>query len=364
MRGATRVGIIVALWLALGCEKTRDDPSAIDAAANGEKARGVDEIDASLAIADSNAPPAPSASSLAAPPLAGPPTWAALRDRVTAAGERVVAGRRFAFAFWDSRWIDLRLVAGRIEHRAAGVVDPTWLPDLVGAFNGGFRAVHGRYGIRVAHHTYVPPREGLATLVRCDEGWRLLTLEAPHLLEHCPDLRQNLAPLQIDGRFNPLAARAFGGLAPGKHDGRTTRTALGVTSSGWMAFVYGIDVTAEELAQASLEAGTVYAMALDINDGQTGFEWLQLGPRAPAASSAPTGSVSAPQRFSLRPAALGDPMAKRYRGQIHGMPLVAERLSTPMGTPLPRWVQGDARDYFVLVRSAVELPRARRWAEK
>ncbi len=258
-------------------------------------------------------------------------------------GERVVRGRRFSYALWDSRRVTLTLVPGQIDHGGSGLVDDAIWGELIAAFNGGFRAVHGSYGVRAEQTTFLPMRAGLATLARSEGSWRLGTLPEAVSLDGFEMVRQNLPPLFANGIFDPTQRIVFGALAPGKSGARTTRSALGLRADAWFVYAYGIDVTPEELALAATEAGSAYVMALDINDGQAGFEWLSLG-----AATSERG----------RPASR-DAMRASWDGVVRGRRLHAKRLSVPMGTPLPRWVNGDSRDYFVLSRPAAPGPPAR-----
>lgn len=321
---------MLAPWLALAaCQ----EPTGSSAPQRRERRAAA--ADAARAAATAAAPePA-----LALPAWAEPRPGAALWS-----GQRTVRGRVFSFAFWDSRRIALTLVPGRVDPGGSGVVpEPIW-SELVAAFNGGFRSVHGHYGLRAEDREFLPPRTGLATLARAaDGGWWLGTLLDPGILQGATAFRQNLPPLLEHGRFDPTGAGSFGAMAPGKRDGRTTRSALGLRADGVLAYVYGIDVTAEELASAAHEGGAVYAMGLDINDGQAGFEWLAIGGPSVARRRAPS----------------KDAMQTTWQGTARGRAVRAERLTVPMGISLPRWLSGDPRDYFVLSRSAEALPAAR-----
>lgn len=273
------------------------------------------------------------------------PAWASARagQPDVLGGTHVVSGHKFAFAFWDSRSIELVLVPGRVDPGGSGQLPPASWPRAIAAFNGGFRSVHGHYGLRAEGRTFLPARAGLATLALLGSSWTLGTLDDPAALADAIAFRQNLPPLYAHGTFDPTGRGTFGAVAPGKREGRTTRSALGLRADGGFVYIHGVDVLAVELAAAGREAGAAYVMALDMNDGQAGFEWLSFGP--PAA------------RDRGRPSAAA--MTKIWNGAARGHEIQAERLSVPMGTPLPRWLFGDPRDHFVLLRSPSPLPPAR-----
>lgn len=262
-------------------------------------------------------------------------------------GEREVRGRRFAYALWDSRRVALTLVPGQIDPGGSGKVDGATWNALIAAFNGGFRSVHGHYGLRAEGTTFLPARAGLATLARGSGGWILGTLPEGVSVDDAEMFRQNLPPLFAGGMFDPTRRVTFGALAPGKTGARTTRSALGLRDDGVFVYAYGIDVTPEELALAAREAGAAYTMALDINDGQAGFEWLSVG--AHAGPLPATITARGPSHDAAR---------ATWDGSARGRRVHAERLSVPMGTPLPRWLNGDSRDYFVLSRPPAPLPPA------
>ena len=287
-------------------------------------------------------------STAAAPEVLALPSTTELPAWVTAhgaafRGEHDVRGRRFAYALWDSRRLQLSLVPGDVDPGGTGRIDAATWGALVAAFNGGFRGVHGSYGLRAEGRTFLPPRAGLATLARFEGGWVLGTLPVGAAVDAAEMVRQNLPPLFAEGVFDPTHREIFGGLAPGKTGGRTTRSALGLRADGFFVYAYGIDVTAEELSLAATDAGAGYVMALDINDGQAGFEWLAVGAAA-----------NGPARATVHDAARAS-----WDGVAHGRRVHAERLSVPMGTPLPRWLNGDSRDYFVLWKPEGALPAAR-----
>lgn len=80
----------------------------------------------------------------------------------------------------DLRQVELHVVAGRyepqgLEQEAHGVERPAVIPTehhaaLVAGFNGGFKATHGRWGMRAAGITFIRPRKHGCTIARYTDG--------------------------------------------------------------------------------------------------------------------------------------------------------------------------------------------------
>src|SRR6185312_6070794 len=74
--------------------------------------------------------------------------------------------------------LGLSLVAGTVEPQSAsvpkaerpGLVPPEHFGDLVAAFNGGFKAEHGHYGMMLDGRTYLPPRKTSCTVALYRDG--------------------------------------------------------------------------------------------------------------------------------------------------------------------------------------------------
>jgi hypothetical protein len=172
----------------------------------------------------------------------------------------------------DLRQAQLHLVDGTTEPAAGG---PGVIPAvdqsaalLLGAFNGGFKAADGHYGLMVNGHTYLPPQPHAATLalyrdntVRIGE-WGTDAVPTTGMVA----FRQNGAPLIVDGEVNPSAATdgwAWG--APILANIYTWRSALALTDNGVLLYAAGNSVSASTLARALVAAGASQAMELDIN---------------------------------------------------------------------------------------------------
>ena len=186
----------------------------------------------------------------------------------------------------DLSQIQLHLVPGTVEPVVAkpipGFKRPGIIPavdqdpELLAAFNGGFKAIHGHYGVMVNGITLLPPRDGLATIAQRPDGsiqigeWgRDLTLN-----DNLTWYRQN-CPLLVDGgQINPHVNdenRQEWGYTVKNLD-TTWRSGLGISQDGrFLIYAAGNSLTVRSLAQALQQAGAYYAMQTDINGFYTRF---------------------------------------------------------------------------------------------
>ena len=150
-----------------------------------------------------------------------------------------------------------------------GTVPISDRPALVAAFNGGFKAVHGRYGMMVNGLTLLPPIDGMATVAIYRDGsvqlgaWNQDILPSADMLA----FRQNCPPLIDAGALNPIldndAIRAWGFT---RNTDIAWRTALGLTQDRrFLIFAVGNGTSAKFLAEALQQAGAYSAMQLDVN---------------------------------------------------------------------------------------------------
>jgi len=152
--------------------------------------------------------------------------------------------------------------------------------QLLAAFNGGFKAQHGHFGVMTNGLALIPARDGLGTLGIYDDGevrigaWGKDISPSPHLLTW----RQN-GPLIIqNGQINPHTAErdplnwgltVYGATA-------TYRSGIGLSQDGrTLYYAAGQNLTLPALAQALREAGAYQAMQLDINNFWVHFESFQ-----------------------------------------------------------------------------------------
>src|SRR5438552_250588 len=178
----------------------------------------------------------------------------------------------------DLHATQLHLVAGTQEPissaRAArpGVIPA---PDrkvgrLLAAFNGGFKAANGDFGMYVNGVTLLPPIDGLATLAIYRDGharigvWGSDMVATPDMIAY----RQN-CPLLLDGGQLTDQANSDDPALWGKtvkHKIATWRSGLGLSADGrYLIYAAGDGLTVPSLAQALAWGGADRAMQLDIN---------------------------------------------------------------------------------------------------
>ncbi len=232
----------------------------------------------------------------------------------------------------------LHLVAGTVEPKAApgvprfarpGVIPPDVQAggSLLAAFNGGFKAVNGHYGMMVDGVTILPPIDNLATVALYQDGslrigaWgRDITL-SPDLVAY----RQN-CPLLVDaGQINPAVndgSRIEWGSTVHNLD-TTWRSGLGISRDGhFLIYAAGNSLTVQSLADALQTAGAYYAMQLDINGAFTIFDTFQPAPATQSSS-----------------------------------PLVAVKLVREMAGSPRQFLVPDGRDFFYVTAAPAPSPR-------
>ena len=146
----------------------------------------------------------------------------------------------------------------------------TWVPELVAAFNGGFKLSDHVGGYFYAGKVVAPLRDGLASLVVGLDGSMRVVVWGRDLRSTAGLLvvRQNLPPLVDHGA--PMTRSTDGvttwGL-PYHHIPRTNRSALGQLRDGSLVYLYMRDALASELAAGLVRLGAVTGIALDMNTG-------------------------------------------------------------------------------------------------
>ena len=151
---------------------------------------------------------------------------------------------------------------------------------LVAAFNGGFKAINGHYGMMVDGVTLLPPMPGLATLAIYRDGhvnigaWDGGITQTPDLIA----FRQNCPLIVRSGQINPMVNvvnYVMWGNTIGNQD-ITWRTGVGITQdSRYLIYAVGNGTSVGTLAQALQEAGAYNAMQLDINQHYAHFAIYQ-----------------------------------------------------------------------------------------
>ncbi len=275
------------------------------------------------------APPPSRAAELAPPPPPGEPSDNAVPVPAAIVWQLYVAGaktdpllsrvmiapdpdRPYASAALvriDLRQTRVALVPGTTEpaspvkaHRPGLVpADVAASGDLVAAFNGGFKAVNGGFGMAVGGTTLLPPRGGRATLGIDADGmprigvWGVDLSDADQLAalrQNCPLLVNNSVPTEEAGSDD---AALWGKTVGNKI--ATWRSGLGISADGrYLIYAVGDTLTVPTLARALVIGGAARGMQLDINSYWTRF--VTYGqPKAGAA----------PQAQKLLAAMQGDP---------------------------------------------------------
>jgi hypothetical protein len=199
-------------------------------------------------------------------------------------------------------WIDPKLVkavqyAGALEPGGAGwahqlPIDQAVRPDLLAAFNSGFKIADAKGGYYDSGRFARPMRNGAATLWITADGtldvgqWgRDVSMATPGLVM----ARQNLDLIVDRGRPVPGVQNND----PARW-GKTVdnpvlvwRSGLGVTANGAVVYVAGPGLSAGSLAGLLARAGAVRAMELDINTAWVDFFTYEPGP-----SGAPAGELT------------------------------------------------------------------------
>lgn len=180
----------------------------------------------------------------------------------------------FVFAI-DVATLELHASAGSVEPKGpgkagTGLVRPEHRERLVAAFNGGFKAEHGRYGMAVDGRVLLPPRPTSCTLARRSSG-ALAIAPWPELARASDELswwRQTPPCMLTDGELHD-GLRVEGSTGWGATiDGDTVirRSAVGLSADGGVLFV-GISnsTTARALAKGMQHAGAHHVAQLDVN---------------------------------------------------------------------------------------------------
>ena len=183
---------------------------------------------------------------------------------------------RVAIVAMDATRLRLHAVADTVEPvSAARVARPGLIPRadlaaLVAAFNGGFKAIHGHYGMMVDGQTILPPQPNADTIAIYRDGrvriapWSIISDTLPSL----QSFRQTPAFLAYQGQVNSALADeqlfSWGKSVSGKTV--IWRSALGISADGrTLYYAAGESLTARRLAEALVAAGASDVAELDVN---------------------------------------------------------------------------------------------------
>ena len=209
---------------------------------------------------------------------AGNPTAGGARDHGIQHGPLIVdPGRPTLIAGViriDPRNTHIRLIAGTKDpgHGAVGVgqVPTADRPNLLAAFNAGFKMTESNGGWFSEGVTAYPLVNGAASLVVRDNGTATVGVwgRDASMDPHVTAVRQNRTLLVDDGQITPAVGSADYRGVWGKTLHRAVavpRSGVGVTADGTLLYVAVADASVGDLAAAMVKAGAVRAMEFDIN---------------------------------------------------------------------------------------------------
>jgi hypothetical protein len=251
----------------------------------------------------------------------------------------------------DSRRLQLHLMTGTREPKTAtGETGPGKVPRtpesvgrLAAAFNGGFQATHGEYGMMADGVVYLPPKPYAATVAELSDGsvgfgtWP----EADAISSDYVGFRQNLTPLLADGKDNPYRRTWWGGVPPGWEDAtRTVRTGICLTSDQHIAYFYGSSIDSDHLMLAMKSARCRYGIHLDMNPGHTGLEFYRVAPEGRLPNLARKLDGAWESRGTISDMNGWEYLGRRMIRSMHLM-------------NFPRYVRTDSRDFMYVTHRAI-----------
>lgn len=176
----------------------------------------------------------------------------------------------------DARRIRLSIVGGTVDPggdrgvKGPGLIPQAALPNLLVAWNGGFKGPHGNYGMTSDGKEYRPLRNGLATIAVMKNGSLKMGEWGRDLQwdESMVAVRQNAVLLVDHGEVSKRTTEGndtWGYVEVNSAEFITWRSAVGLTKEGNLLYAAGNSLSAKTLAEALWAAGAVTAMQLDIN---------------------------------------------------------------------------------------------------
>ncbi|MBW2263173.1 MAG: hypothetical protein JRG91_14485 [Deltaproteobacteria bacterium] len=249
---------------------------------------------------------------------------------------------------WDPRMVEIHMQAGVLEPRSdtgkagTGLIprDDETMSRLLGAFNGGFQALHGEFGMMGQGKVYLPPKPWAATVARL-KGGRIGfgTWPGPDvgdIPEQIVSYRQNLTPLVQDSVVNPYK-RHWWGSSPDLNPDSPMINRSGICWTKDDKIIYGLAKAVNEytFADGFKSAGCHYLIQLDVNSGHSGFEFYRVDP------AEGLGEAEKPlkEKFEAEGPVRDRPdLVFRAKKLFKSMVLMR----------FPRFIQRDPRDFFYL----------------
>jgi hypothetical protein len=288
---------------------------------------------ATTAPAPAHLPAPPPIPPIAADPLPGEGQWKPLGQTVGGVLAMYAAFLRpdpvHTSLVTAVAWIDPELVkvvgyAGVVEPGGGPWANqapiPAWLrPQLLAAFNSGFKMRDARGGFYANGRFARPLVDGAATLVVSPSGVPDIGMWGRdfHMGPNVAFARQNLSLIVDGGQPVPDLASNSSALWGSTVGNRVYvwRSGLGVTDDGALVYAAGNGLTAATLAGVLVRAGAVRAMELDINSA-----WVDF--------------------FSYTPAPIGQPASD----------IGVIKLLPDMSPPTSDYLTASSRDFIAVYR--------------
>jgi hypothetical protein len=274
--------------------------------------------------------PAPIPPIVVASPIAGEGQWQPLGQPVAGVPAMYAAYLRpdpvYTSVVTGVAWIDTTLVKavlyggvqepGGTGWQYQGTVAPADRPNLLAAFNSGFKLKDSGGGYYAEGRAVRPLRAGVATLLIRADGTPTVGVLGRDF-QMGPDVafaRQNLSLIVDNGQ--PAPDLTVSGAKWGATLGNKVlvwRSAVGVTANGALLFAGGNDLSIVTLARVMARAGAVRAMEFDINP-----TWVHFNVYGPPAPGQP---ATTPSVKYLLPD-MGGPVS-RYVGSLNSRDFIA-----------------------------------------
>lgn len=248
----------------------------------------------------------------------------------------------------DPALLQIKMICGTVEPKPStglvgtGVIPVADWPALVAAFNGGFAAMHGNYGLMIDRKVYLPPRDGIATLAVYEDGSLRIGTWGKDLVQ-TPDMvsfRQNCPPLIENGTITAETGKlTLWGLSVA-NEVYLYRSGLGINKDGRLIYVAGKPLSAYTLARALQMAGAQYAMQLDVDEFHVAFitydvQATQDGGRPTVVGHKLRTDMRGFDGFFLRPFQLDFfYLVRRPQPLAHAVRMLAPVLPAPVPTPV------------------------------
>jgi hypothetical protein len=196
----------------------------------------------------------------------------------------------------DLRQVELHIVAGTIEpittlpeakaKKRSGVIPESDLAMALAAFNGGFMATHGHYGMKSDGVTWIAPKAKSCTIAFIpDQGIAIRSWEELSDREgDMPWFRQTPMCMVENGKLHPglaLDDNTYWGATLDKET-IIRRSAMGISEDGQTLFVgIGEATSAGAIAKGLEFAGAYHVAQLDVNFSYPKFVTISPHPGGP-----------------------------------------------------------------------------------